>query len=335
MNVCGVCHLPVISQNAYAQHLRGRGDLRHREALAEYEAWLKVDLTTYRCSKCKALYRREPVLGKRSGPGLCTKCQDLKNTLPSRAYEAIHPGPETPRSKWESLAVQQDVWEPHESLREGVARTLAGDEKVRDAMTRLGITFELFRATSVYLIGEEDYEKWSTNRLKSVAYRMGKAHADKYRAMSPEQKAAVLQRRFPRARSKIEVRMSEALTELGETGFHLNQWQALNILGVVQPREADLKLSVDDNRKLVILCDGEAFHGPGAIFGDVEAGIQGDLDTARAYFDAGYSIVRYSETEILSGEAKVHVTDLLDRLRQSKTARIMRTWCPMMETWSD
>jgi hypothetical protein len=224
------------------------------------------------------------------------------------------------------------VWEPHETLKEEVARTLAGDEKVRDAMLRLGITFELFRACAVYLVGEESYEKWATERMSLRSSRMGKAQADKYRAMSPDEKAEVLQRRFPRVRSKIEVRMSEYLSSMGES-FQLNQWQSLNILGKFQPREADLKLSVDDNRKMVVLCDGEAFHGPRAIFGDVEGRIQGDLETAHAYFDAGYSIVRYSETEILSGFAKTHASDILTRLRSSPDGKVMRTWHPAMETW--
>ncbi len=335
MNVCGVCSLPVISQKSYAQHLRGRNDAPHREALARYEAWLAVDLTTYRCSKCKALYRREPVLGKRSGPGLCAKCRDLKDTISSRTYEAIRPGPEEPRCLWDTLTVQRDVWEPHETLKEEVARTLAGDEKIRDAMTRLGITFELFRACAVYLVGQEGYEKWAAERVWHRTSRMGKAHADKYRAMSPDEKAAVLQRRFPRVRSKIEVAMSDALTELGEVGFHINQWQALNVLGKVQPREADLKLTVDDSRKLVILCDGEAFHGPNGIFGNPKDRIRDDVETARAYFDAGYSIARYSETEILSGAAKAHVSETLVRLRSTPNSRLLRTWYPPVETWSE
>jgi len=127
--------------------------------------------------------------------------------------------------------------------------------------------------------------------------------------------------------------MSDDLLSLGERDFQMNQWQSLSVSGHVVPREADIKLMVDGARKLVIVCDGEAFHGPKCIFGNPEDRIRDDVETAQAYFDAGYSILRYSETEILSGAAKDHVFSVLSRLRYG-SGSVMRTWHPLVETWS-
>lgn len=331
MNVCGVCFLPVVSHNAYAQHLRGRLDARHQEALVSYEAWLAVHLTTYRCSKCRCLYRREP-LTHRSGPGLCTSCRHLKETLPTRTYESLVNRKDEAPVGWDSLVVQQDVWTPNEALCEEVLRVTQGQERVRDAMARLGLSFRLFKAVGVHVLGADAYKEWASAREWRRSSKVGKAHADRYRAMSPDEKAAVLQKRFPRVRSKIEIMMTDVLVALGETDFVTNHWQAFEIFGRVSPREADIKLTLGADRKLVLLCDGEAFHGPGCIFGNPADRIRDDMATTHAYFDAGYSVVRYSETEIKSGVAGGHLSMILTRLR-AEGGRIFRLWYPALEEW--
>jgi len=332
MNVCGVCSLPVISHNAYAQHLRGRSDARHQEALVCYEAWLEVHLTTYRCAKCRCSYRRETYT-HRSGPGLCSSCRHLKETLSNRAYESLKNRKEDEVPvRWDSLVVQQDVWTPNEVLCEEVLRATQGQEKVRDAMSRLGLTFDLFKAVGIHALGHEAYIEWASGRKAERSSRVGRAHADRYRAMSPDEKAAVLQKRFSRVRSKIEVMLADALVALGETDFVTNQWQSLEVFGRVSPREADIKLTLGADRKLILLCDGEAFHGPGCIFGNPADRIRDDTATAHAYFDAGYSVVRYSETEIKSGVVMDHLSLILARLR-AEGGRIFRLWYPALEEW--
>lgn len=331
--VCEVCSLPVVSHNAYAQHLRKRKDPRHQELLAVYLRWLETYLMTYRCKKCHVLYQREPHKHK-SGPGLCPPCRHLKDTLPSRAYESLKRQKETETfPTWKTLVVQQATWLPNEDLCGEVLRVTQGQEKVSDAMSRLGITFELFRSVGIHILGHGLYMEWASSRKSERCSKVGKLSADRYREMSPDEKAAVLQKRFPRVRSKIEVQMSNDLLSLGERNFQMNQWQSLSVLGRVVPREADIKLTVDGSRKLVIVCDGEAFHGPKCIFGNSEDRIQDDIETAKAYFEAGYSILRYSETEILSQTAKSHVSSVLLRLR-SGSSSVMRTWYPPIETWS-
>lgn len=333
MYVCGVCSFPISSHVSYAQHLRGRHDPRHQQIRDLYEIWLGRHLTTYKCAKCKGWYQRQP-LTHRSGPGRCPSCTQLQQTLSNRAYEAANPSPCGERVGWESLVVHQETWVPTDALCDEVRRVMLGEEKIRSAMARLGLTFDLFKSVGEYVAGVGAYTEWSARRKRESASKMGRNHADAYRALSPEQKAAVLQQRFPRTvRTKIEVAMTNALTSLGETGFLVNQWQSLTVSGERVPREADIKLSVDGTRKLVILCDGEAFHGPGCIYGNSHDRIRDDVETAQAYFDAGYSILRYSGTEILSGSAQPHLAGALTRLR-SGTGRVMRTWHPNVEMWA-
>lgn len=89
---------------------------------------------------------------------------------------------------------------------------MLGEEKIRSAMARLGLTFDLFKSVGEYVAGVGAYAEWSARRKRESASKMGRNHADAYRALSPEQKAAVLQQRFPRTvRTKIEVAMTNAL----------------------------------------------------------------------------------------------------------------------------
>jgi len=334
MNVCGVCTVPVESHTAYSRHLHRWKGIHHRGALAKYKAWLATFLTTHRCFKCRGLYQQEPRKGTRSGPGLCPRCRDLKDTLSGRAYEALdlRPPVEEPIVGWESLVVQQDVWTPHPALCDEVLRVTQGQEKMRDAMRRLGITYNLFKAVGVYVLGEVAYADCFRKRKWERTSKVGQAHADAYRALTPDQKAAVLQRRFPRVRSKIEIRMSDDLADLGEKDIATNQWQSIPVNGVMVPREADIKLPLGDGRKLVILCDGEAFHGPRCIFGNAIDRIHDDTETAQAYFAVGYSVLRYAEIEILTGAAKQHLALTLPRLRAGNE-KVLRMWHPPQEVW--
>jgi len=121
-------------------------------------------------------------------------------------------------------------------------------------------------------------------------------------------------------------------SQLEGTGYEIagrNSWTTLRIGNRKVKREADIKVAVGDGRKIVVLCDGEAFHGPKVIRGDPQARIDGDRETALAFFDLGYSVARYSETEIHDGSALTHFKGLMSRLGSSQ--RIYRNWCPVEE----
>jgi hypothetical protein len=129
--------------------------------------------------------------------------------------------------------------------------------------------------------------------------------------------------------SGLERNLAGQLLQAGVTGLALNRWQTIFVNGVPCPREADLKIPVGGGRKLVVLCDGEAFHGPRYIFKDKQARIADDIATADAYFEAGYSVVRYSESEVHDKRALRHLLSWLPRLRAG--GHLYRTWHPPVE----
>jgi len=127
----------------------------------------------------------------------------------------------------------------------------------------------------------------------------------------------------------LELGMVDQLRAQGVNSLELNVWQSVPIRGQMVPREADIKISIGGGRKVVVLCDGEAFHGPRMIFGNPQDRILADTETAEAYYALGYSVVRYSETEIKSGVAVKHMLDVLKRLDGCRA--IYRNWCPSEE----
>ncbi len=119
--------------------------------------------------------------------------------------------------------------------------------------------------------------------------------------------------------------------QLISSGFEIcdrNWWISLKINGEWASREADIKVAYGDT-KIIILCDGEAFHGPHQVFGDVDESIRRDRDTMLAFFDTGYSVVRYSESEINNNEAIEHFKNWVVRLKTE--GRSYRNWCPPEE----
>ena len=272
--------------------------------------------------------------GVRSGPGLCQRCRELRSSIPRLDYiklsAELRKGRETDPPSWKSLVLWQDVWTPCEALVEGVLRAMHGPEKVRDAMVRLGITYDLFRDVGVYAVGKDEYENWASVRKRERSSRVGLKAAETYRALSPEDRCRVLKRRFPRTRSRIEVAVAGFLSRACQS-FVTNDWQALRIDGKWTPREADIKIDCGRS-KIVVECDGEAWHGPKCIFGDWERNVEEDVKTSEAYFAAGYSIIRYSETEIKSGVAFAHLANAIARVREGE--RVFRSWYPPIERWS-
>ena len=146
-----------------------------------------------------------------------------------------------------------------------------------------------------------------------------------YKAMTPEEKV-VRARAWSKKPSKLELLFSSQMKILGIMDFKTGQWQSIPIDGVFAPRQADMKVSVGDGRKVVVLCDGEAFHGPKCFYTDPKEKVREDRKTALAYFELGYSVVRYSETEIQSGWAVEHLKQLLKRLTVCQG--IYRNWYP-------
>jgi hypothetical protein len=195
-------------------------------------------------------------------------------------------------------------------------------------MKRLSLTFNTFRALAEDVLGVDGYREWSANKLAETAKKAQAAAREAYARLTPEQKAERIKARCGKT-SPLEAALAKQLLEGGVMGVVLNDWQSVPIQGRMVPREADLKIPLGDGRKVVVLCDGEAFHGPRTIFGDPSMRIEADKETSEAYFSLGYSVFRYSESEIKSGYAAQH---LLGALAKLKTVRsIYRNWCPNEE----
>ena len=190
-----------------------------------------------------------------------------------------------------------------------------------------GAPFSVIREILVYVLGEEVYSNVVQEAKRIRTVRMAeKAHAA-FRAMSPEEKAA----HFARMKkgSLLEKALAAALVQAGFQGVQLNVWQAVPLGDRKVPREADIKIPLGDGRKVVVLCDGEAFHGPRFVFGDPQKRIEEDEATARAYFSLGYSVLRYSESEIKRGDAETHLLLAMEKLQRCQ--RILRLWHPPLE----
>jgi hypothetical protein len=187
--------------------------------------------------------------------------------------------------------------------------------------------YKIFKDIAESILGVAGYKEWSDQRKSLIGQRNIQEAHRKYARLSPEEKAAYFQQY--RGTCKLERLLADQLEGLGFR-LSLNQWQSIPIHGMMVPREADIKVSVDDVRKIVVMCDGEAFHGPLAVFADPGVRVQDDVTTADAYFHLGYSVLRYSESEIKTGVAVDHFKKIYERL-QSDTVRVYRTWHPKVE----
>jgi hypothetical protein len=257
--------------------------------------------------------------------------------MSKRKYEAWHPNIlDDPRkmmasgskSQWDGLTDRNVHWEKGDSLYLSVLGAFLEGRKVSTVMQDLGITYKVYRGILVDALGEDEYRTDSRQRIRARTIRMAKRAHEVWAALSPEEKAARLSKL--KHGSQLERRFSD---DLVQSGFALpmeyNKWQSVPVRGCLVPREADIKISLGDGRKVVVLCDGEAFHGPRYIFGDPGLRVAADIDTARGYFDLGYSVVRYSESEIKSGDAKRHLLDCIKKL--GTVHKMLRLWHPATE----
>jgi hypothetical protein len=258
--------------------------------------------------------------------------------MSKRAYEVLtFDKPPDPRqvmkskgtkAQWDGLVERVIGWAPGADTYRAVVHDREKGVWVRKTMERLGITYRVYRAICEHRWGDGYGEQVYERRARVGSQNLSIAHRN-YEAMTPEEKAELMKRRFG-GTCALEGKFSGMLRQAGYTELEMNCWQSLPIGGRKVPRESDIKVAVGDGRKVVVLCDGEAFHGPNAIHGDPQQRIDNDRKTALAFFELGYSVVRYSETEIHDGTALDHFTGVMQRLASCK--KVYRNWCPAEET---
>lgn len=332
---CEVCDKPLRNYRGLAGHLRHNTDAAHRELKQRWAVWKSEYRATLRCRKCGGLFK---ITNKtESDKKRCDRCEALRGSMSKRAYEALSfEMPTDPRrfmashagkAQWDGLEVRSVTWVPEDALYQAVVADQEAEVRVTVTLRQLGITFNVYRDICEHRWGSEYERRVQDRRSRVGSKNLAIAHR-RYAALTPEEKASLLKQRFG-GTCALERSFSEELHEAGYRDLEMNTWQSLPIGGRRVPREADIKVAVGDGRKIVVLCDGEAFHGPKVIHGVPADRIAQDRETALAFFELGYSVLRYSETELHNGTALAHFHEVMSRL--VLTQKIYRNWCPAEE----
>jgi len=236
--------------------------------------------------------------------------------MSKRAYEALtFDKPPDPRqvmkakgtkAQWDGLEERVLQWRPGDVTYRRVVQAIEQGRRVNDIRNEIGTSYRVVRE-----IGEHAFPD--------------------FKARMYHRKAETMRQNVEKARTHSQLEAFFAV-QMEDSGFAIvarNVWTTLRVAGEKVKREADIKVAIGDGRKVVVLCDGEAFHGPKAIHGDPQERIDGDRETALAFFDLGYSVVRYSETEIHDGTALDHFAGVMRRLDSCE--KVYRNWCPLEE----
>lgn len=316
-----------------AGHLRHNKDAAHEALRLRWHAWRSEYRGVLRCRKCGKTW--EVTDKAQKDRKRCPSCQNLRDSMGKRAYEgmSVETFPDERRAvrgskaRWDGLRTRSVEWVPGDSLYEGIVQALAEGVPVREIMWTKSVTCKVVKAIGERAFGAEGYKSLMLQRKRDTSRENIRIAHAQYRALSPKEKARLMKSRFGGTCS-LERALAVQLWDMGRK-VHMNQWLSVPVSGEKVPREMDIKVEVGDGRKIAIFCDGEAFHGPGTIFGDPSERIKADRLTALAFFDLGYTSLRYSETEVHDGTAALHVQATLGRL--GSCYKIYRNWYPLEE----
>lgn len=332
---CQVCGKVIHNYRGLAGHLRHNQDPSHQHLKASWLAWRAEYRATLRCRKCGDLWEVRSTSDQHNKR--CPRCEEQLRLLGKRAYAAWRP-PVIPdvrvrvgstKARWRGLNNLHFKWQRGDRVYVAVRAQLSTENSVRGILQEHGITYKTFKAIAQDVLGVVGYSEWCRGRKARAGSRNLRISHANYRKLSPEEKSEHLRKKYG-GTCKLEKDFAAAVTSIGVADFVLNAWQAVPVEGALVPREADLKINLAGH-KVVVLCDGEAFHGPKFVFGDVNRRVADDVATAEAYFSVGYSVIRYSETELRSGLALDHLVGVLPVLRTGR--RLLRLWHPPLERW--
>jgi len=304
---CEVCGKVSRNYNALGLHLseRHNPDEAHRAFKARWHAWRAEYRATLRCRKCGDLFE---ITDKRlKDSKRCPRCERLRQTMSKRKYEALRfdktPDPRThskcgnSKARW-PVGYKPKI-DPVEHL-QSAADIIASGGGVRDLMAT-GLDYTAARELVVQVVGSEDKYK---RRVRKRRVRTARKNREK-----------------ARLGSGLERLFVEQMRDCGVEPCGRNEWMTVTVGGKKVRREADIKV-VMGSSKAIVLCDGVAFHGPGAVHGDPAVKMADDEATALAMYDMGYTVLRYSGDEIKSGFAIAHLLQVLD-----KGTQVCRLWC--------
>lgn len=316
---CEVCGREIPTYRSLGQHLRHASDVAHDALRARWDAWRSEYRAQLRCRKCGELWGitdRAERDKKR-----CPRCEDLRRSMSGRQYEKlVFEKPPDPRqvmtasgskAQWDGLSTRHFTWTPEDRTYQQVVQAVESGEHINPVRARLGISYKVFRAIAEHAFGTKRFSLLMRQRKVDAARR------------------AVMQ---AQTSSGLEEQFSQSLTLAGIPVVARNAWVTLLVAGKKTHREADIKVALSGSRKLVVLCDGEAFHGPKALYVEPSVRIADDMATAEGFFSLGYSVIRYSESEIVRGEALGHLQSSLPALNQGSS--LLRLWHPLEERWA-
>jgi hypothetical protein len=177
-----------------------------------------------------------------------------------------------------------------DTVYEQAVKVLSAGGGVR-AVMRLGVPYPKAQELAARVLGNTtEYAAWVLNRKR-----------DRIRD----------NREQARKSSGLEALFVAQLQGVGIEPCSRNEWLTLTVDGQRVRREADMKVAAGNGHKIIVLCDGEAFHGPKCLYADPEQKVADDRATALAMFHMGYTVLRYSESEIRQGLALRHMQGVL------------------------
>jgi len=235
--------------------------------------------------------------------------------MTKREYEAWRPTKKPdPRSTWCKShwnGLENRHFVPDDLTEQQVVKGIEDRVQINTLRTQLGVSYKVLRAVAEKAFGAQQFAALMRDRKVESARRM----------VQQAQTA-----------SGLEATMVAALKAASVDVVGRNIWLTLEVSGVRTHREIDIKVAAPSGHKIVVLCDGEAFHGPNALYVDPALRVSDDVSTAKALFTLGYSVCRYSESEIHNGEALAHLQGVLPHMHDKK--RLLRLWHPATERWA-
>lgn len=191
----------------------------------------------------------------------------------------------------------------------------------------LDLDYDFVREAAIDKFGNE----WYNSRLKMIdkqaGYKISKAKKsffDNLRLDKTKFDDYFKKRNVSFNPSSVEKQFVEQIS-CCLANIETNKWLTIQIDGRFEHREIDVKVSLG-NHKFAVFIDGEAFHGKNAKSCFKTPTIEHDSLVAIAFANMGYFSIRYSESEVKSGEASNHFLQKYKEFQNSLPTFYYRNW---------
>jgi len=310
---CSVCDAPLRSVYSWVNHLVSATDDAHVALQEEWMLWTAQYRKQLTCRKCSSVWEVEDK--SQSQRKQCPRCVALKASLGKRAYEALTLTPiKYPLQRFSGI-------KPARLDRKVFADYIASNG-IRDAMGHFKLGYSYLKSCFLSFYTQEDYDALviqGTQRSLEAAHSGAR---EWWLNLTEDERDAHFGRLC--SSSSLEAHLVAQLQEEQILIKRRNAWFTFGQGSSRIVREADLLLETQGGACLVVQCDGEAFHGPNTVFVDPVVKAHHDAMSDQLFLGKGYSVARFSESEIFSGEA---LECLLEKLLPCER-RVHRAWHP-------